>query len=77
MQNDNRTTPIVITKQVIRVHLVLVDGSTLDGALFLAAGERLQDLLNDPKSFLPFRTADQAMLMINKASISVCRPIDA
>ena len=76
MQSDSTAPRAVITKQVIRVRLVLVDGSTLEGSLFLAATERLQDLLNDTKAFLPFRSADQSMLMINKGSISVCQPID-
>ncbi len=63
-----------IVKQLTPVRLVMVDGTALEGSLFISAQERVQDLLNDPKPFMPFRTGDGTVLIVNKASISVCQP---
>jgi len=64
------------TKSHVPVEIFLSDGQQLGGYLFLANGERVLDLLNDSRPFLPFRQDDADMLLINKTSILACRPLD-
>ena len=45
------------TKHRIEVRLCLTDGRAVEGALFLSQGERLSDLLNDTRAFLPVETS--------------------
>ena len=76
MIQERISPPLTIAKRTANVRLVLADGNVLEGSLFLASGERLQDVLNDPKAFLPFRSVDRTMLIVNKAAISVCQPVE-
>ncbi len=66
----------VRTKSKAAVELVLEDGTTLAGHLFVGAEERVLDCLNDARPFVPFLAADGAMLILAKAKIAVCRPLD-
>ncbi|MEM7569848.1 MAG: hypothetical protein AAF337_08630 [Pseudomonadota bacterium] len=75
-------TPISSTGSRIRrkynidVDIVLNDGTQIAGNVFLSKEERVQDLLNDGRPFFPVRLANQEILLINKASIAVLKPID-
>ena len=62
-------------KQETIVELWLQDGRRMEGVVFLALGQRVLDLLNDRPAFLPFRTAEQVLILIAKTSIVQCRPI--
>ncbi len=63
-------------KMNIEVELVLVDGTKISGSVFIGLEERVQDLLNDPKLFFPVRLPSQDILLINKQSLAVCKPLD-
>ena len=63
------------TKTNVDVELVLLDGTTLSGAVFIGLDERVQELLNDPKPFLPLRQDDNGVLLVNKAAIALCKPL--
>lgn len=65
-----------IFKVAVDTELVLVDGSHLSGNVFLGKGERVSDLLNAPTLFLPFRVENGEFLLIAKASIAMCKPLD-
>lgn len=65
------------TKANVAAELVLADGTRLTGSVFLGLDERMLDLLNAPAAFLPFRDEGGEMLLLNKSSIAVCRPLDA
>lgn len=65
-----------ITKSAVDVELVLTDGSQLSGSVYLGKGERVSDLLNAPAMFLPFRVENGEFLLIAKASIALCKPLD-
>ncbi|GEQ96800.1 hypothetical protein JCM17844_04370 [Iodidimonas gelatinilytica] len=65
-----------ISKAAMDVELVLADGSQLSGHVFLGRGERVSDLLNDDKLFLPFRVENGELLLIAKSSIALCKPLD-
>ena len=42
-----------VNKRALKVYVRMHDGSRLVGAFYLAQGERLQDIMNDQRSFLP------------------------
>lgn len=56
-------------KNTVRVRIALAGGETLEGLLFLKIDERLIDMLNDPRGFIPLRGDDGATVAIAKAGI--------
>ena len=68
--------PSILAKNLAHVEIILADGTRLEGQLFVGRDERVQDLLNDAKHFLPMKLQDQSVLLLNKASIAICRPLD-
>lgn len=58
------------TKTKVRVDLQLEDRSTLDGFVFCSQGERVSDILNDARDFLPFETHTKDIMMLRKGIIS-------
>lgn len=65
------------TKTNVDVEVVLVDGTTLTGSVFIGLNERVQELLNDNKPFFPLRMANNDLLMINKTATAIVKPLDA
>jgi len=57
------------TKDKTSVSIVLNDGETLEGSLFVPSHDRLVDMLNDERMFLPFETTKGDFLVLNKAAI--------
>ena len=76
MEFPHRTSKIR-TKTNVDVELVLLDGTTLSGAVFIGLDERVQDLMNDAKSFFPLRLEDNEVLLVNKAAVAVCKTLSA
>jgi hypothetical protein len=71
------TKPSRIRKKAnIEVELVLVDGTRVSGNVFIGLDERVQDLLNDPKTFFPIRLSNQDIVLINKTAVALCKPLD-
>ncbi|MGB7405046.1 MAG: hypothetical protein WA906_05110 [Pacificimonas sp.] len=64
------------TKDKHAAELVLTDGTTLAGHVFVGLGDRILDCLNDKRPFFPFLAEDGEMLLLAKASIAVCRPLE-
>lgn len=64
------------TKIASEVELILLDGTRIEGAVFINLNERVQDLLNSPAPFFPLRQANQEILLIAKSAIAVCKPLD-
>lgn len=65
------------TKSKAAVEVVLEDGTSLAGHVFVSVDERVLDCLNDARPFIPFLQADGTMLIVAKAKIAVCRPLEA
>ncbi len=63
------------TKVNVDVELVMTDGTTLSGSVFIGLDERVQDLLNDPKPFFPLRLINKDVLLINKLLVAICKPL--
>lgn len=64
------------TKTNVPVQLIMADGSQLLGSVFIGLDERVQDRLNDPKPFFSFRLENQDIFLINKTSVTICKPLD-
>lgn len=62
-------------KKTVDTELILHDGDTLSGQVYLNIGERVQDLLNGKQGFFPLRVESGEILLINKAFVAVCKPL--
>ncbi|MEO0501004.1 MAG: hypothetical protein AAF205_10675 [Pseudomonadota bacterium] len=58
-----------MAKALTPVRIELANGDAQEGALYLAKGERLQDMLNGTGGFVPFRV-DNRLMMIGKTQIA-------
>ena len=56
-------------KKKAGVQLLLHDGSELSGSLFLLANQRIVDIVNDPRMFVPFMRSDGTVIVLNKSAI--------
>ncbi len=61
----------------IEVELLLTGGTTFRVNLFVRDLERVNDLLNDPRSFLPFEDVTGQIRLVNKAMILTVIPTDS
>lgn len=57
-------------KDAIAVRVTLAGGEPFDAFVFVKLEERLSDLLNDPRSFLPIKRADGTVQMVAKTAIA-------
>ena len=57
-------------KSQVEVELHLDDGSHYLGKFGLGMSERLSDMMNDDRKFLPFETSDGQVVVIRKSTIS-------
>ncbi|GHF20485.1 hypothetical protein GCM10017044_14190 [Kordiimonas sediminis] len=64
-----------VSKKQIAVEIALTTGVELKGFLFVREGERLQDLLNDDRSFLPLEETPDNVTIIQKSSIANARAV--
>lgn len=60
----------------VEVEIVMADGSAISGSVFIGLDQRVQDLLNDGNAYFPLRTPELEILLINKAHVAVCKPLD-
>jgi hypothetical protein len=65
------------TKTNVEVEVVLLDGTTLHGSVFIGLNERVQELLNDSKPYFPLRMPNNDLLMVNKNAAAIVKPLDA
>jgi len=66
----------VIPKRKLLVELELTDGQAMSGHLFVGQQQRLSDLMNDERIFLPFASLDGTVTIAHKSGIRRVRPID-
>lgn len=57
------------TKFRVEVEITLIDGSRMSGNLFLNRDERVLDLFNDQRAFVPFEDASGAVRVLSKTTI--------
>ncbi len=65
-----------ISKWKIEVRVELDNGTRLLGFLFVKPMQRLSDLLNDQRSFLPMQTADGLIAQVAKSTIAKVVQLD-
>ena len=65
-----------IQKQKVEVKVELDDGTTMLASLFLRQDQRVSDLLNDDRRFLPLQTSDGIITNVRKAAIYRVTPIN-
>ena len=58
------------TKDKTAAAIITMEGDELTGFLFLTSNERLIDVVNDERQFLPFERDDGEFVIINKSTIS-------
>ncbi len=56
-------------KNALRVRFVLTGAEPFEASVFLKLDERLIDLLNDPRAFIPVRRDDGSTMIVAKANI--------
>ena len=61
-------------KARLMVRLCLTDGTAVEGEVWRAQGERLADVLNDARAFLPLGEGD-AVRVIAKSTIASAEPL--
>jgi DnaJ-domain-containing protein 1 len=59
-----------VSKWKIEVELELDNGTRLLGSLFIKPMQRISDLLNDQRQFLPLQTSDGLIVQLQKAAIA-------
>ena len=69
------TLPTDMKKDEVPVNIMLTDGTTLEGCVFAADGQRLLDLMNDRRAYIPYNDADGNITIVQKLSISRIAPI--
>ncbi len=67
---------MIRTKVNVDVELVLVDGTTVSGKVFIETKQRVLDLLNTGDSFFPMRLENQDIVLVSKAAIAFCKPLE-
>lgn len=66
-----------IPKIAVEVEISRFDGSKVRGDVFIAANERVLDMLNSSNPFFPFRDSNtRRVLLFSKASIVTIEPLD-
>lgn len=63
-------------KSQVEVELYLDDGSHYLGKFGIGQSERLSDMMNDDRDFLPFETFEGQVVMIRKTVISKVVQLD-
>ncbi len=51
------------------VRVRLMDGTEIKGRIFTRQGDRVIDLLNDTREFIPFENDETSIIVLNKAAI--------
>ena len=76
MQRMHRSRDVIGPKSKIPIRLKCNDGSELVGYVHVCGQERILDLVNDSRPFLPFETNEGKILLINKSMVGVIEPFD-
>ncbi len=65
-----------VAKTKLEVEVELNDGARLLGSLFIHQMQRLSDLLNDPREFLPVQTPEGLIVHLRKSTIAKVTQLD-
>jgi DnaJ-domain-containing protein 1 len=65
-----------LQKSKLQVEMELDDGAVLRGCVFVSQRQRLPDLLNDDRQFLPFETTDGLITIVRKEVVRRVTPLN-
>jgi DnaJ-domain-containing protein 1 len=65
-----------LSKLNIEVHVQLDDGGEFLGTLALSQGQRVSDLMNDERQFLPIQLPGGSVIILRKSVITKVAPLD-
>ena len=68
--------PIRTVKSEIAVNILRMDGTTLECRLFVSHGQRMLDVLNDERTYIPYTDAAGAVTFIHKSTIAEITPVN-
>lgn len=63
-------------KSRVEVIVYLKNKTTLKGHFFTAQDERVLDVLNDERTFIPFEELDGTINLLSKSVVANVRPLD-
>jgi len=66
----------MVFKKKVLVELELDGGTIMNGYLFVGQTQRLSDLMNDDRTFLPFEDMDGAITIFTKAMARRVKPVE-
>ncbi len=66
----------MVFKKKLLVELELDSGDMLNGYLFLGQTQRLSDLMNDDRTFLPFEALDGSITIFTKGMARRVKPVE-
>ena len=67
--------PEKMKKNEVSVNIILTNGTTLAGFVFAADGQRLLDLMNDHRAYIPCTDADGNFTIMQKSTIVRITPV--
>ena len=59
----------------VEAELALDDGTVLTGSFFLNPQQRILDILNDERAFLPFEDSEGVIIVLLKTTIRRIKPV--
>lgn len=68
--------PTNLKKEEVPVNIRLLNGATLECCFFAAEGQRLLDLINDKREFIPYANRDGEVTIIQKSTIALITPVN-
>ena len=67
---------LVKQKRTEEVELTLTDGSVLTGKFYMHAMQRIIDIMNDERPYVPFADSEGAFSVLRKSIIGRVKPVD-
>ena len=63
-------------KNEVAVDIDLANGKTIECCFFAAHGQRLLDLMNDERSYIPYSNKEGKVTILQKSAIIQLTPVD-
>jgi hypothetical protein len=71
---NDQTTDSQSKKTKMEIQVCFMNGTAMRGFVYVTDGERVADLLNDGRQFIPFLDAGNSVRLINKMNILDVKP---
>lgn len=63
-------------KKEVSVNIILLDGTTIECCFFAAEGQRLLEVMNDDRTYIPYTDPNGQVTIIRKSTIARILPIE-